>query len=332
MTFALSRRRALRAATVLALPFVARRASADAFPARPLRLIIGWPPGGGVDVFARIFTPGLSAALGQPVTVDNIGGASGRLGTQAAIRAPADGYTWLLANDTFAATEALPVEAQAARAPLVPVVQAIEAPNVLVTHPRAGIPTIAAFAAAARARPGALNIGVPGWGTAHHLTSELFVRAAGGLRVEHVPYRGGGPLLNDLVAGTLDAGVVTLAAAAEHIRDGRLVGLAVTTRTPSPSVPMVPTLAATVAPDFHLATWQGLFAPAGTPEAAQLRVRQAVEATLRDPALQARLETLGFDPVFGPPGGFARLVGSTVDRFTDVVREAGIRADGPSAA
>lgn len=299
------------------------------FPQRPLRLVIGWPPGGGVDAFGRILAPALAEQLGQPVVIENIGGASGRLGSQAVARATADGHTLLLANDTYAATEAVPAPGtQPFATALVAVAQGIAAPNALITHPRSGLADISAFAAAARARPGALNIGVPGWGTSQHLSSELLLRAAGGLQAEHVSYRGGGPLLVDLLGGKLDAGIVTLAAAAEHLRDGRLQGLVVTTRGRSAAFPAMPAAAEWLAPGFHLESWQGLFAPAGCPPAARQRLQEANAAALANPAVQARLAALGFDVASNDAAGFGALVAGTIARFARVAQDAGIRAEG----
>lgn len=324
------RHRIARRAVVGSLLAAGLARPALAQPGRSIRLVIGWPPGGGVDAFGRILAPALADRLGQTVVIENIGGAAGRLGSQAVARAPADGLTLLLANDTFAATEAMPVPGQPGfRAALLPVGQAVEAPNALVTHPGSGIADIAGFVAAARTRPGALNIGVPGIGSSQHLTSELALRSIpGALQVEHVPYRGGGPLLIDLVAGKIDAGMVTFAAAAGQVKEGRLRALAVTTRTRSAAIPGVPSFAESVAPDFHLATWQGLFVPAGTPEAALLRVQQAMAGAVADPALQDRLATLGFNPAATTAEAFAATVDGTIARFAAVVQAAGIRGDG----
>lgn len=319
------------ALAVLIAAGLAHPARAQPAPtSRPLRLVIGWPPGGGVDSFGRILAPALAERLGQSVVIENIGGASGRLGSQAVARAPADGLTLLLANDTFAATEALPIAGVSAfREALVPVGQAVDAPQALLTHPGSGLADVAGFVAAARARPGGLNIGIPGIGSSQHLASELILRAVpGGLRAEHVPYRGGGPLLIDLVAGKIDAAVVTLAAAAPQLREGRLRGLAVSTRGRSPILPQVPTLDETVAPGFHLSTWQGIFAPAGTPEPVLQRVQEALAAAVADPALRERLAALGFAPAIAPAAVFAATVDETIARFAAVVREAGIRGDG----
>lgn len=309
-----------------ALAAAAAQVRAQGLAARPVRVVVPFPPGGGVDVLARALAPALQARLGQTVVIENIGGASSRLGTQAVLRAPADGHTLLLANDTLAAVEALPPPGSAPLLPgLAPVTLCIDAPNLLVAHPRAGLPDIATFAARLRLRPGSLNVGVPGWGTSHHLTSELIAQAIGA-RPEHVAYRGGGPLLADLLAGTVDAALVTLGAAIDHLRDGRLIGLAVTSAARAPSAPAVPTLAETAAPGFEQVTWMGLLAPAGTPLAVRDALHAAIVAALADPAVAARLAGLGFAAVGAPAARFAEILSGTATRFAAAVAAAGITA------
>ncbi|MCA0305555.1 MAG: tripartite tricarboxylate transporter substrate binding protein [Proteobacteria bacterium] len=305
------------AAATVAAPAVLR-AEAN-WPQRPLKLIVPWPPGGGVDTFGRIVQAALSAELGQPVTIENIGGSSGRIGTLAAARAAADGYTVALVNDTFAATEAIPIAGTPSlRGSLAPVTLAIDAPQGLFTHPKSGLATVQDFVAAAKARPGRLNVGVPGLGSSQHLTSELLLRAAGDLRVTHVPYRGGGPLLQDLVAGTVDAAVVTFSAAAQQARAGTLVALATTGAQRTPAFPAVPTASETVAPGFVQTTWQGFLVPKGTPDAARTRLHAAAQAVLRDPAVIARLGELGFAPIGQDGAAFAALIDKTVETFADI--------------
>ena len=302
----------------------AARAQAQAFPTRPVRIVVPFPPGGGVDVFARAVAPALQARLGQPVVIENIGGASSRLGTQAVLRAAPDGHTLLITNDTLAAVEALPPRGATPLLPgLTPVTLAIDAPNLLVTHPRSGIADIQAYAARLKAQPGSVNVGVPGWGTSHHLTSELIAQAIGA-RPEHVSYRGGGPLLADLLAGTVDAALVTLGAAADQIRDGRLVGLAVTSATRAPSAPAIPTVAETIAPGFEQVTWMGVLAPAGTPPAVREALYAATRAALDDAAVRERLGGLGFGVVAAPADRFAQVLSGTAARFAAVVAAAGI--------
>lgn len=313
----------LPAAALAAAPFVAH--AQDPFPVRPIRLIVPWPPGGGVDVFARVIQTPLGIQLGQTVLIDNIGGGSGRVGTQTASRAAPDGYTFLLANDTFAATEALPVAGIAPlRSSFAPVTLAISGPQGVFTHPRSGFKTLDDFVAAAKARPGALNVGVPGLASSQHLTSELLLRATGNVNVTHVPYRGGGPLLQDLIAGNIDAGVVTFAAGAQQASGGQLVALAVTSPTRSAGFPNVPTAAESVAPGFAQTTWMGLFAPKGTPDAARLRLHAATLAVLADPKVIERLAGLGFDPVGLDGARFAELFDQTITTFAGIAAEKGI--------
>ena len=310
----------LLSAAAVGAPSIAR--AREEYPSKPIRLVVPWPPGGGVDTFGRITQAALAAQLGQTLVIDNIGGGAGRIGTQAASRAAADGYTLLLANDTFAATEALPVAGvPALQAAFDPVTLAISGPQGVFTHPKSGFRTIEEFAAAARARPGQLNIGVPGIGSSQHLTSELLLRAAGHLRVTHVPYRGGGPLIQDLIAGNVDAATVTFAAGAQQASAGQLVPLAVTSAGRAPSFPNVPTIAETIAPGFVQATWMGVFAPKGTPEEVRRRVHAAIAAALREPGVTARLHDLGFEPVGLDGAGFARLFDDTVRTFAEIASE-----------
>lgn len=323
----LARRRftAFLSAAAVAAPFSAR--AQKEYPAKPVRLIVPWPPGGGVDTFGRVIQSALSAQLGQSVVIENIGGGSGRIGTQAAANAVAEGYTLLLANDTFAATEALPVAgAPSLKAAFEPVTLAISGPQGVYTHPKSGLRTIDDLAAAARAKPGVLNVGVPGIGSSQHLTSELLLRAAGDLRVTHIPYRGGGPLIQDLIAGNIDAAVITFAAGVQQANAGQLVPLAVTGAQRQSAFAKVPTVGETVAPGFVQATWMGFFAPKGTPQEALRRVHVAITAALKDPTVVGRLGDLGFEPIGHDSAAFRRLFDDTVRTFADIATERNIAA------
>lgn len=292
---------------------------------RSLRAIVPFPPGGGVDVFARILVPALGAALGQPVVVENIGGASSRLGTQALLRAAPDGQTILITNDTLAAIEALPIAGAGPFLPgLAPVLLGASAPQLLITHPRSGLASAADFTARLKgARP--VHVGVPGLGSSQHFASELIGQALGG-RPEHVAYRGGGPLLTDLLAGTVDAGVVTLGAGIEHLRDGRLVGLAVTSPQRASAAPAIPALAEALAPGFAVETWMGVLAPIGTPPALLAQLHAASLAALRADAVTERLAALGFDAPGLPPEAFGAVLRDTAGRFRAIAQSLGLRA------
>jgi len=310
-----------------AAPFAAH--AREDYPARPVRVIVPWPAGGGVDTFGRIVQAALGARLGQSVVIENIGGGSGRIGTQTAARAAPDGYTLLLANDTFAATEALPIAgAVPLKAAFEPVTLAISAPQGVFTHPKSGLRSIEDFAAAARARSGRLNVGIPGIGSSQHLTSELLLKAAGDLSVTHVPYRGGGPLLQDLIAGNIDAATVTFAAGAQHAKAGALVPLAVTSGARPDAFPDVRTIGETIAPGFVQTTWMGFFAPKGTPEEARRRVHEALAAALEDEAVDTRLRELGFEAQGRDGRAFGRLFDDTVKTFADIATERHIVAGG----
>lgn len=310
----------LLAGAAVAAPSVV--SAKEDYPARAVRLIVPWPAGGGVDTFGRTVQAALAAQLGQSIVIENIGGGSGRIGTQAAARAQPDGYTLLLANDTFAATEALPIAgAQPMRPSFEPVTLAIEAPQGLFTHPKSGLASVQDFVAAARERPGRLNVGVPGIGSSQHLTSELLLRAAGKLTVTHVPYRGGGPLIQDLISGNIDAAVVTFAAGAQQASAGHLAALAVTSKQRPAFFPKVPTITESVAPGFVQTTWMGLLAPKGTPDEVQRRVHKAAAAALADPVVIGRLGDLGFAAVGLDGAGFSRLFDHTVEVFANIATE-----------
>ncbi|NGM24005.1 twin-arginine translocation pathway signal protein [Roseomonas stagni] len=314
-------RRTLLAVAVATVPLPALSQGFN----RPIRAIVPFPPGGGVDAFARAFVPALSAQLGQSVVIENIGGASSRLGTAAVLRAAPDGHTLLITNDTLAAIEALPVAGSGPFiAGLAPVLLAASAPQALVTHPRSGIADAAAYAARLRAgRP--TNIGVPGLGSSQHFASELLAQALGG-GPEHVSYRGGGPLLIDLLGGTIDGGVVTLGAAIDQIRDGRLVALGVSGPSRSPALPQAPTFAESVAPGFEVETWMGVLAPRATPAPVIVALHAASLAALRDAGVAQRLGALGFDTPGHGPDRFGPLLRDTAARFAAVAGAVGLRA------
>lgn len=316
-------RRGLLAASFLATPAAVR---AQGFPSRPVRAVVPFPPAGGVDVFARAFVPAFAAALGQSVVIENIGGASSRVGNQSVLRAAADGHTLLITNDTLAAVEALPVPGSGPFVPnLAPVLLGVTASHAIVANPRAGLPDAAAYAE--RLRSGRrVTMGVPGLGTAHHFASELLAQELGG-RPEHVAYRGGGPLLVDVLGGTLDTGIVTLNAAIEHIRQGRLVALGVTGKERAAAAPDIPSFAETVAPGFEVRTWIGVLAPAGTPAPALAALNAAGLTALRDPAVARRLAEQGFDVTGLPPEGFGALLRDTVARFAAVAGAVGLRPE-----
>lgn len=318
------RRRLLTA--LAAGPLVLATAPALAASDKPVRLIVPFPAGGGVDVFARPLAPALSEALGVPVVIENIGGAASRIGSQRVAQSAPDGYTLLLTNDTLVAADA--VARAAGQEPLLPTLRpvtlAITSCNLFVTHPKSGFSDPAGYLRALKT--GKVNIGVPGWGTAHHLTSATLNHRLG-VSAEHIPYRGGAPLLNDVLSGTLQAGVVTMAAALGHIQAGTLIGIAVTSPQRAPTLPSVPTLTESIAPGYTHQTWQGLLAPAGTPDAVVARLHAGITKALRHPSVVERLPTLGFDAESLPGAAFGALLDSSYRNFETVVKATGIKAE-----
>ncbi len=316
-------RRLLLALAAVVAPVLAQAQSFS----RPLQLLVSFPPGGATDLLARAVAQAMGAELGQSVAVINRDGGAGSVGAAALAQARPDGYTLGFTTSTSVGLQpylnpSLPYRLNS----FTPICQTFELVFALAVAPESPYRTAADLAAAARARPGQLNVGVPGLGSSQHLTSELVLRAAGNLRVTHVPYRGGGPLLQDLVAGNVDAATVTFAAGAQQANAGQLVALAVTSASRQASFPKVPTIAETIAPSFEQATWMGFFAPKGTPEEIRRRLHEAAVASLKDAGVVARLRDLGFKAVGGEGTGFARLLDETVKTFDDLASERQIAA------
>ena len=327
-TFQSNRRRLLAALAASPLALSATPSFASGFPDKPVRLIVPFPAGGGVDVFARPLVPALSEALGVPVVIENLGGAASRIGSQRVAKSTPDGYNLLLTNDTLVAVDAVTSAAgeESLLPTLRPVTLAITSCNLFVTHPKSGIKTPADYQRLLKDPKAKVSIGIPGWGTAHHLTSAALNHRLG-VNAEHIPYRGGAPLLNDVLNGTLTAGVVTMAAAVSHIQAGTLVGIAVTSKKRAAALPQVPTLDESIAPGYTHQTWQGLLAPASTPDAVVARVHAAVLQALKHPAVTERLPALGFDAEGLDGKAFGTLLDNSYRNFAAVVKAAGIKAE-----
>lgn len=312
-------RRALLAA---ALPFPARAAG---FATRPVKILVSAAAGASLDILARAIAPGLGQALGQAVVVENQGGAGGLVAMQQVARAAPDGHTLLLTGDALVTVGAMQREAGVDAAGFAPVTLAVRAAQLLVTHPGTGIADVAQYVARVRAAPGRLNMGLPGWGGIAHLINEMLNRQLG-LGVEYIPYRGGAPAALDLLARQVDAIIITLPAVTEHVREGRLIGLAVSTARRDPALPAVPSLAETVAPGFDVESFQGVLAPAGTPVGVVAELHAGISAALALPAVRARLTELGYEIVAAGPAPFAQRIAVLGERFGQVIREAGITA------
>jgi tripartite-type tricarboxylate transporter receptor subunit TctC len=298
-------------------------------PQRPVRLIVAFAAGGSVDTFARALQAPLSHALGQPVIVENQGGANTLLPTQYVAGSAPDGLTLLVTSDSLSIHHALlPQPGYDAQRSFAPVTLGISAAQILVTHPNSGIRSVEDYVARARGRPGALNVGLPGWAAIGHLASETLNQRLGGLRGEYVAYRGGAPATLDLLSGTTDAVWITLPAVTAHVRDGRLIGLAVSSGSRAEALPQVPTVAETVSPGFDVTTWQGVLAPAGTPAPVVTTLNAAIVGVLRRDDVRGRLDDLGFTVEAAPPAVFGEHIARAVENFGRVIAAAGIKPNG----
>jgi len=323
----LPRRRFLQlAAGAAALPAVTRMAAAQSYPTRPLRMIIGYPPGGSADITARLTGQWLSERLGQPVVVESRPGAATNLATEAVVRAPGDGYTLLLVAPANAINATLydKLNFNFLR-DIVPVAGIIRFPNVVVVNPSLPIKTIPELIAYAKANPGKLNMASSGNGSTIHMSGELF-KMLTGINMVHVPYRGGAPALTDLIAGQVHVMFDNVPTSAEHIKAGKLRGLAVTSTTRSSVLPDLPTVA-DVLPGYEASAWYGLGVPKNTPGEVIDAVNKAMNAVLADPKAQARFAELGASLLPGSPADFGKLLADETEKWSKVVKFSGAKPD-----
>lgn len=313
------------AASTLAAP----RAARAVWPERPVRWIVGYPAGGGTDVLARLLGAAMSARLGVPVVVENRPGAATNLGAEAAANAAPDGYTVFTAgNETLVFNPALykrlPFDADNGLRPLGLMARFH---LVLCAKPNGGAADAAGFLERARARAGAVDYGSPGIGSPHHLATERLARDLG-LKLNHVPYRGMAPVMNDLVAGTVETAVLDMAAGAEVIRSGRVRPLVLLSPARLPAIPDVPTAAEAFGlAGFEAYAWQGLTAPARTPDDMCARLTAELAAALADPAVQGRMREIGLDPLSGGPEEHRRMIASERAIYWPLIRQLGIALD-----
>ena len=319
-----TRRHAILAAAAAAAAAPRPASAAEDWPQRPVRVVVPVAPGGSLDALSRLFGRHLGE-LGQPWLVENQGAAGGNPAFEAAARSRPDGYTLLWGWDSLAINPAL--YARVGYDPLrdfTPVAQVVRAAQLLVVRPDLPARTLAEFLDLARRRT--LSVASPGNGSIGHLAAEL-LRARTGASWTHVPYRGGGPAMTDLLAGNLDAVSLTLGAAVEHVRAGRMRGLAVTTAARAPALPEVPTVAEAGVPGYEVVSWQGVLGPAGMEPALVARMNRELNRVLSLPEVAARLLSQGFEPAGGPPEALAALLRADVARWPAVVRVAGARVD-----
>jgi tripartite-type tricarboxylate transporter receptor subunit TctC len=321
-------RRLLTAAVALAGAAFPLFAQAQAWPARPIRLIVPFPPGGGTDAFARPLAKVLSQNLGQQVVIDNRGGAGGTLGAELTAKSPADGYTFLMgAVHHTIAVSLYPRLGYDLQKDLAPVTMVALVPNVVVVNPqRVPARSFAEFQAFVKANPGRLNYGSAGNGTTHQLTVELWKTQTRSFAT-HIPYRGAGPALQDLLAGQVDFMFDGLGSAIAHIKAGKLVPLAVTSAQRSPALPEVPTLDEAGVKGYQARTWYALWAPAGTPREIILRLQQETAKALAGAELRGVWQSLGAEAGGQPPEDLARFVETEIAKWAKVVKDSGAKLD-----
>ncbi|MBW8268930.1 Bug family tripartite tricarboxylate transporter substrate binding protein [Caldovatus aquaticus] len=309
-------------------PRRARAQAAADYPSRPVRLVVPFAPGGPTDVMGRVVANGLGAALGQPVVVENRAGGGGNVGVAHVARQPPDGHTLLVASTGFVVNASLfrnpgydPVRDFA------PITELGASPNVILAHPASGIRTIGELVARAKATPEKLNLANPGLGSTPHLTAELLQIRAGVAFVQ-IPHHSAALAIQSLLGGTTPVGVTALPPAHPHIRSGALRALAVTGEQRWPDLPEVPTMLELGYPGFVSETFQGLFAPAGTPAPVIERLARAAVAALNEPATRARLQAAGFGIRAAGPAGLAARVAREVPMWRELIRQAGIPTEG----
>jgi putative tricarboxylic transport membrane protein len=303
-------------------------ARAQEFPARPVRIVVPWPPSGNVDITARTVAPAFSEALGQQVLVENLAGAGGRIGTAAVIKAPADGYTLLLGSSgtvtsgpaVFKSLGYDPLKDLVAIGPIQSV------PIVLTAAPKTPVSTYREFVAYAQSKPGQVSIASAGNGSSNHLAIELFMRKAD-LKLLHIPYKGSGPAITDLLGSQVESMMDQMTASIEHIRNGRIKALAVSSLRRSPLLPNVPTLDELGVTGYEASTFTGIFAPSGIPPAAAAKLSGALRKALAVASVRERYRSMGVDVMDMGQAEFAAYVRADFEKWRSIAREGNIVVD-----
>jgi len=319
-------RRRTMLATAIATTLV-RRSLAQAWPTRPIRILVAWTPGGGVDVPVRLLMPKMQEVLGQPIIAENRGGASGSIGAAFVAQQPADGYTVLADAAAHVSNGSLMrgLSFDYATA-FAPVTQVSVLPHLLVLRPDSPIRTLADLLAAARARPGEITYASSGIAAGPHLASALLLRQAG-VTATHVPYRGSAAAMADVLAGNVTFTFSTIPQASPLVREGRLRALAISTRERVPALPDVPTVAEQGFPGFELNEWVALWVPAATPQPVVQRLYEAAAAALAEPAVRQRYADIGILPVGSTPAELAAYAAEQRARLTELIRAENIRLE-----
>lgn len=330
MTFNLNRRAVLNfvgaGSLIQAAGIVSAQGSDAQYPVRPIRMVVPFAPGGGVDLFARAFVNELSAKLGQTVFIDNKAGAGGNIGMGLTAKAQPDGYTIVMVSSTFVINPFLyattPYDAKTSFSPIV---NLVGAPTLLIVNAKSPIRTVRQLVEAMKAKPNAYNYTSPGIGTSQHLAGELF-RLAAGTSWTHIPYNGAGPSVASVVSGEVEFGFSSLPAASPFIKAGQVRALAVTTTARFPGMPSVPTFIEEGLPRVVIEYFQALLAPAGTPPQVVAKIADASNEIMKKPEMAAKIADMGFTVIGGSPGEFADQIDKELVKWKAVVQASGAKA------
>jgi len=305
---------------------VSAAAFAQAYPSRPVKIVVAFPPGGGNDFIARFVAARLSASMGQQFVVENRPGAGGTIGVEAGLKAPADGYTLTLISNSYCVNPSLyplkfdPVE------DMTPVIQISQGPYVIVVHPSLPVKNLRELIEMGKAKPDAINFASSGQGSVAHLATELFASMAG-FKLNHVPYKGTGPALSDTVGGQTNAMLGSVSTTLPHVRAGRLRALAVTTTYRISAEPGIPTVAESGVPGYQTVLWHGLIGPKGLPAPIVGRLNAEVTRVLKLKEASDQLQNDGVSPAGGTPEAFREAIRQEIETWRKVVREAGVKTE-----
>ena len=304
----------------------AQAPDASRFPAKPIRLIVPFPPSGSNDILGRFIAQKMTERLPQQMVVDNRPGADGIIGTEVASRAPADGHTLLVVSTTYSMNPAIhklpydPVKS------LMPIAQIASGANVIATHPTFPAKTVKDLIALAKAKPGHIRYATSGIGGFNHFGGELFNSMAG-VKLGHIPYKGGGPSMIDVMSGQVEVLLGTLIQTLPHLRTGKLRAIGVGSLKRVTTAPDVPTISESGLPGYECTVWWGFLGPAGIPGPIVMRLNTEINAILGEPEMAKRLSTEAADPVIGPPEAFGKLIASEMIKWARIAKQAGIRAE-----
>jgi tripartite-type tricarboxylate transporter receptor subunit TctC len=310
----------------IVLACAATTAPAQTYPAKPIRLVVGFTPGGGVDINARLFQPKITEYLGQQVIVENRPGAGTNIANEHVAKSPPDGYTLLINTAALAINLSLYRKVNYSASDFAPVSVVSMSPNILVVHSSVPVKSVKELVALARSRPGQLNFSSAGAGTTQHLSGELFNLRAG-VKTVHVPYKGSAPSLTSVISGEVDLTYANIPAISAHVKSGRLRPIANLGPRRSDQLPQVPTMAEAGVKGVEVVVWYGIFAPAATPRDVVAKLADTLGRAARSPDIRQKLLDLGAEPVGNSPEEFGKLFREEVARWAEVVKVSGARAD-----